>query len=159
MPPLFSANNSSRNTTMNIGRPDNPLLIPRSVVIHTGPGRRSVERFMRVEFINEKKPSIMMGGSVAKETLSVHHRLRTGVILLSSEKRSRPVISSCGSIDTVAGPEPASTSCRHGRGANPCRIFECSPQIPFMSSHIVPPAKVNMVILSTCFKQVGVVGG
>ena len=130
-----------------IGRPDEMVALPR-VVVTGGPLFGRVERFVRVELVDEQHERLALRAVVrcvlGQPPCGCLHRARAGEVLLAAEPSSAVVV--------VRVPAPV------GRGAQPRLVGTCLPRVALMAAFVLPRTEVGVVVLTTHLEQVRVVG-
>ena len=147
-----------------IGRPDEPIALPRFVGVAVGPLGRGVEWFVRVELVDEQQPPLVVTrvrSGIGQPCRSGTHRLRTREIVLRAEVRSGavvgPVDDGCQIAETPL-PEPRRFARRWRRNTDPRWVEPCLPRVALVATHVIPSAEVGVVVLATCLEQMGMIG-
>ena len=141
-----------------IRRPDDPLLVPRLILVASDPRGRGVERLVGVELVDEQEPAVVVRGGVAQEPGGLGHGARTRVVGLFAEERSGTVVGLLAGFEAGhAAPPPATLAGGHRWCAHPRRVGVGPPGVAFMAADVVPATEVGVVVLAARLEKVGMV--
>ena len=141
-----------------VGRPDQPLAVPRLVLVRPSHGAGDVEGLVGVELVDEEQPAVVVRRGPAQPVGRRGHHPRAGEVLLGPEAR-------CGSgrrPGRCRRPSPALAARRTRtpptrRRADPARVGMGPPGVALVAPLVVPGEEVGVVVLAAGLEQVRVV--
>ena len=148
---FFLSEQSILDSINHVRRPNHPWTFLGQVslaAIHRCPGLGSVERFVRIELVNNKQRAIMMASVTAHPLHRGLHRSRTRKICFGLKPRARILILEV----TASGLINWQSWC-----TNPRRVGPSFPGVVLVPTNIFPSIKIDVIILATTFEKMGVI--
>jgi len=86
--------------TGDVGRPHDPVFVPRLVEVATGPWLRRVKRLVRIELVDEQEPSVVVRRGIDQEPGGVDHGAWARPVGFFSEERAGSVVAAFEPVQT-----------------------------------------------------------
>ncbi len=160
---------SGRDATHRIRRPHEPIAEPPGVVVHRRPRLGGVERFVRVELVDEQEPRLVLLRGLIDPVRGRPHGARAGeVVFLAEPGASVVVMAATEPIVLDAEPVPEEPPTVGGRRDDAQPGLGCpdrrvvgprAPRVALVATHEVPGAEVGVEVLAARLEQVGMIGG